>query len=103
MRTTIATMTGVLVLTIFMGHAQAADPLRTEPYPVELQAGELFQICKSGEVICPASAPLCDDIKVVDVIETLNGLEFKGISPGETLCSVMSANRLRRVFRIIVR
>jgi len=103
MRTTIVTMVALLVLTVFTGHAQAADPQRTEPYPIELQVGEVFQICKSGEVICPVTAPLCDDIKTAYAVDTPDGLGFKGISPGWTLCSVMSVNRLRRVFRITVR
>jgi hypothetical protein len=68
-----------------------------------LQVGGVFQICKSGELICPPKATMCDDIKVVDVVDTPDGLAFKGISPGGTLCSAGSVNGLRRVFRITVR
>ncbi len=103
MRTTVVAMLAVLVLTAFTGHVQGAEPLRTEPYPVELQVGEVFPICKTGEVICPVSVPLCDNVKVVDFVDTPDGLAFKGISPGETLCSVMSVNKFRRVFRVTVR
>ena len=103
MRTTIAAMVGVLVLTLFTGHAHADDPQRTGPYPVDLQVGEVFQVCKSGEVICPARTTICDDIKVVDVVDTPDGVGYKGISPGWTLCSAGSVNGLRRVFRVTVR
>ena len=102
MRTTIATMVGMPVLTIFTGHAQAAEPQRTGPYQVELQVGEVFLICKSGELICPAQATMCDNIKVVDVVDTQDGLAFVGMSPGETLCSAGSVNGLRRVFQVTV-
>jgi hypothetical protein len=103
MRTTIAAIVGLLVLTtVFVGYAQCEGLQSTEPYPVKLQVGEIFQVCKSGEVICPVGAPICDDLKVVDVVDTPDGLGFKGISPGATLCSVMSGNGARRVFRITV-
>ncbi|HWS14897.1 MAG TPA: hypothetical protein VN450_01780, partial [Candidatus Methylomirabilis sp.] len=88
---------------------ESGDPKRNEPYPVELQVGEIFKVCTSGEVICPVRAPICDDLKIVDVVDTPDGLGFKGISPGTTLCSVMGGTSMsggfgfRRVFRITVR
>jgi len=112
MKTTIAAMVATLVFTVFVGYAQCEGLQSTypkqnyspsaEPYPVESQVGKIFQVCKSGEVICPVSSPICDDLKVVDVVDTPDGLGFKGISIGTTLCSVQSANGLRRVFRITV-
>lgn len=101
MKTTILTMLGVLVLAFFTSHAQAADPM--EPYPVVLHVGEVFQICKSGEVICPAIATICDDLKIIDLVLTPDGLGFNGISRGRTLCSAGSINGQRRVFGITVR
>ncbi|HYA89009.1 MAG TPA: hypothetical protein VEI57_18375 [Nitrospirota bacterium] len=104
MRATIVAMAGLLALTIYAGHArsEALQSPSTEPYPAVLQVDEIFQVCKSGEVICPVTVPICDDLKVVNVVDTPEGLGFKGISPGTTLCSVMSMNGIRRVFRITV-
>ena len=101
MRTTIARVVGLLVLIVLVSHVKVAGSQSNEPYPVTLQAGEIFHVCKSGEVICPVRAPICDDLKVVDVVDTPDGLGFKGITPGTTLCSVMSGGA-RRIFRITV-
>jgi hypothetical protein len=109
MRTTIAAMVGLLILTVFGGYAQCEGLQSTYPkqnyspsaehYGVELQVGKIFEVCKSGEVICPVSFPICDDLKVVNVVDTPDGLEYKGISPDTSLCSEQSAGH-RRVFRI---
>jgi hypothetical protein len=101
MKTTIAAMVNLLVLAVLVGYVQGAGAQGNEPYPVKLQVGEIFHVCTSGEVICPVRSPICDDLKVVDVVDTSDGLGFKGVSPGTTLCSVMSGGA-RRVFRIIV-
>lgn len=66
--------------------------------PVELQVGGIFQVCKSGEVICPVRFPICEDLTLVDVVDTPDGLGLKGISPGATHCSIMSFIGTRRVF-----
>ena len=104
-----ATNVGVLVLimlTTFWNNAQTADPLPPQypgPYPVELKVGEIFIISKSVEIVSPVRFPICDDIKVVDVVDTPDGLAFKGIAPGKTLCSVASGvSGARRVFAITV-
>ena len=52
--------------------------------------------------MCPAEAPICDDPKVATWSFGDAGLEFKGVAPGETLCSAGSRNRLRRVYRVTV-
>ncbi len=103
MRATIVAMAGLLVLTVFVGSAQSDDLQNTEPYPVVLNVGEIFHVCIAGLLICPARDPICDDVKVVNFVDTTDGLAFKGISPGTTLCSVESLNRLRRIFRVTVR
>src|SRR3970282_525331 len=59
-----------------------------EPYPVELKVGEVMIISKSFDIVTPVITPLCDDLKVVDVVDTPDGPAFKGIAPGKTLCSV---------------
>jgi hypothetical protein len=105
MRTTIA---AVIVMLLFLftgsaGRAQEASPLRDEPYSVDLQAGETFKVCLSGQIACPAITPICDDVKVVLPVDTPDGLGFKGVGPGTTLCSAASATGQRRVFRFTVR
>jgi hypothetical protein len=104
MKTMIAVVVGLLTLPMPTGFAQAADASRDEPYPVDLLVGETFEVCKSGLIICPAIAPICDDLKVVDVVDTPDGLGFKGIASGTTLCSAGGAGGQapRRVFRITV-
>jgi len=72
-------------------------------HPVELSAGETFDVCRSGQIVCPATIPICDDPKVVVPVDLADGLGFKGVSPGTTLCSAASAVGPRRVFRITVR
>ncbi|HZD55025.1 MAG TPA: hypothetical protein VE080_02100 [Candidatus Aquicultoraceae bacterium] len=83
--------------------AEEAGALRDEPYPVELSVGETFRVCDSGEVVCPAISPICDDLKVAEPVDTRDGLGFRGRVPGTTLCSAASTAGIRRVFRIVVR
>jgi len=73
------------------------------PYPVELSAGEIFKVCESGQIVCPATRPICDDPKVAAPVDTPDGLGFKGVGPGTTLCSAAAASGQRRVFSITVR
>ena len=81
-------------------HARAQD----EPFPIELRVGETFEACTSGQIVCPARTPICDDLKIaVPVDVSGGGLGFKGVGPGTTLCSAASAVGPRRVFRITVR
>jgi hypothetical protein len=82
------------------GKARAQD----EPFPVELRAGETFDACASGQIVCPAKRPICDDPNVAIPVDVSGGgLGFKGVGPGSTLCSAASAVGPRRVFRITVR
>ena len=83
----------------------AAGPGRAQdgPFPVELRVGETFEACTSGQIVCPARAPICDDPNVVVPVDANGGLGFRGVGPGTTLCSAASAVGPRRVFRITVR
>jgi hypothetical protein len=93
----IALVFGALLVTAHP--AQAQD----EPFPIKLQVGETFDVCASGQIICPARTPICDAPKVVVPVDVSGGLGFQGVSPGTTLCSAASAAGPRRVFRITVR
>ena len=93
----IALVFGVLFVTAH--HVRAQD----EPFPIGLQVGETFDACASGEIVCPARAPICDDPKVAVPADVDGKLGFRGVGPGTTLCSAASAVGPRRVFRITVR
>jgi hypothetical protein len=96
----------LLALTAFAGIAHTADappPQYPGPYPVELTVGEIFRVCNTGEILCPVVYRICDDLKVVDVVDTPDGLGFQGIAPGTTLCAASGIEGPRRVFRINVR
>ncbi len=93
----IALVFGVLFVTAH--DARAQDGV----FPVELQVGETFDACTSGQIVCPASVPICDDPKVAIPVDVNGGLGFQGVGPGTTLCSAASAVGPRRVFRITVR
>ncbi|MCL2102487.1 MAG: hypothetical protein FWH25_00430 [Syntrophorhabdaceae bacterium] len=86
--------------------ALAAEPVTTDSdgiHNVKLKVGEDFDVCLSGEVVCPASMSICDDLKVVNLVDLPTGLGFRGVGPGTTLCSTGSAVGPRRIFRITVR
>src|SRR3989304_10281285 len=103
MRTKIVVILILIILTTFCNHAQTADaPTQYPgPYPVELKVGEVIIVSKSFDIVPPVITPICDDLKVVDVVDTPNGPAFKGITPGKTLCSVRAgAGGHRRVFSI---
>jgi hypothetical protein len=93
----IAVVFGVLLVT--------AQPVRADDgaFPVGLQAGETFDACASGQIVCPARSPICDDPKVAVPADVGGGLGFKGVGPGSTLCSAASSVGPRRLFRITVR
>ena len=93
----IALVFGTLFATVHYARAQ------DEPFPVELRVGETFEVCASGQIICPARTPICDNPKVAVPVDVPGGLGFQGVAPGTTLCSAASAAGPRRVFRIIVR
>ena len=93
----IALFFGVLFVTAH--HVRAQDGA----FPVGLQVGQTFDACASGQIVCPARAPICDDPKVAVPADVNGGLGFKGIGPGTTLCSAASSVGPRRIFRITVR
>jgi hypothetical protein len=101
---TFVTLLAATVLAGWVGTARCAEiPPPPEPYPVELKVGELFEPCRSGEIACPARGPICDDGRVVAVVDTPDGIGFKGVGRGTTLCSAAGSTGFRRVFRITVK
>ena len=87
----------VLIVTAHDARAQDGT------FPVGLQVGETFDACASGQIVCPARVPICDDPKVAIPVDVNGGLGFRGVGPGTTLCSAASSVGPRRVFRITVR
>lgn len=103
MKTTIIIVIGFLVLIMFVSDVKAGDPTESgQIHEVELQAGEVFKVCKSGIVVCPAIVSICDDANIVTIVNTPDGLGFKGVAPGSTLCSVGTTVGPRRLFRVTV-
>lgn len=96
-------MTGIAMVICIILAAVCNARAQDEPYPVELRVGETFEACASGQIVCPARAPICDDPKVAVPVDVSGGLGFKGVGPGSTLCSAASAVGPRRIFRITVR
>ena len=85
-----------------IGPAQA-EGAASDIYQVELAPGQDFDMCRSGEIVCPAKAAICDDLKIAVPVDLPSGLGFRGVNAGTTLCSAASAIGPRRVFRITVR
>jgi hypothetical protein len=87
--------------------ARAGEPpLPRDPdgYPVvTLKVGERYPICRSGLILCPATVPICDHLAIATMDLGKEGLEIVAVSPGRTVCSAMSTNQLRAVFRVTVR
>jgi len=88
-----------------MGTLPAQEVLSADSdiFQIELSEGQDFDICQSGEIVCPAKVPICDDPKVAVPVDLPSGLGFRGVAKGTTLCSAGSAVGPRRVFRITVR
>lgn len=81
---------------------------RDKPFPVQIEIGATLDVCTTGQVVCPAMYPRCDDPKVaIPVVDHLDGggwrLGLRGVSPGTTLCSVLSQTGARQVFSVTVR
>ena len=68
----IALVFGTLFVTVH--HARAQD----EPFPVERRVGETFEVCTSGQIVCPARTPICDDPKVAVPVEVQGGAGLPG-------------------------
>jgi hypothetical protein len=94
---------GIALLAVAAIAAAGPSLAQDEPFPVELSVGETFDVCASGQIFCPARAPICDDPNVAIPVDISGMLGFQGVGPGTTLCSAASSIGPRRVFRITVR
>ncbi len=101
----VAGLAAFTALAALAGDARAADAPSSPtaaPYPVRLRVGQVFEVCKTGEVTCPIVRHICDDLKVVNLVETPDGLGFKAVGPGTTLCVASGNTGAGRLFRITV-
>jgi hypothetical protein len=95
----------VVALLLISFAAAADDPApSSEPYPLSIKVGKSIALCKTGTITCPAASAICDDVAVVEATTTSEGLVFKGIKEGKTVCSAASSSGLgsRRVYRVTV-
>ncbi len=108
MKRAVSIVAGLVVsaaLAAFAGVVPAADvpsPPADAPYPVTLRVGQVFEVCKAGQVICPIVRHICDDPGVVDLVETPDGLGFRAVGQGTTLCAVSGTPGAGRLFRVTV-
>jgi hypothetical protein len=74
------------------------------PPPIALKVGEALVLSRAGLLIFPGNSPICDDPKVAVGELTPQGLAFRGVGPGSTLCSAMHGHEVsgRRVFKVTV-
>lgn len=107
MRSLAASCIALLALALApAGSSRAQD--KDKPLPVEIKVGATLDVCATGQVVCPAMYPRCDDLNVaVPVVDNLDGggwrLGLQGVGPGITLCSVLSTTGARQVFSVTVR
>jgi hypothetical protein len=83
--------------------AAQRPPDPDKPREISLAVNQSVSVCQTGTVMCPATAPICDDPSVASMRDRGQGLEIVGHKKGKTLCSVMSTNQLRQVFSVTVR
>jgi len=96
---------GILAAIALAALGAAAQPAADEPHPLKLKVGESIAVCKTGTILCPANNAICDDASVVSAdVNGGEGLTFKGLKPGTTLCSAATGSGLgaRRVYRVTV-
>jgi hypothetical protein len=97
-------LTAAIAFAALQAVAEQAAPA-SEPHPLKIRVGESVAICKTGTIQCPANNPICDDATVVGAAaQGSDGLVFKGLKPGTTLCSAASGAGFghRRVYRVTV-
>lgn len=104
MRPALAPLLAALPLALAASPSNAADPPTPDrPYQLEVAVGGVAEICDTDWIGCPAGAAICDDRKAATRVSGKLGVAFKGVAPGETLCSAASHGwGACRVFRATV-
>jgi hypothetical protein len=103
MRNILSLFIGLLMLAAFTGSVYAGNPDPDDEYTVvKIKVGDVFKICKSGLVVCPVRTPICDDPELIDLVDTPDGLGYKAMAKGSTICSVQSNVGQRFIFRLVI-
>jgi hypothetical protein len=91
-------------LIVLLALAASAAGAEDGPYPLTIEAGKTVAVCKTNTIACPAASPICDDTSVVDARFGAEGLIFKALKPGKTLCSAAAngGGGPRRLYAITV-
>lgn len=100
-----ATLRSVRTAAVALAVALVGLPaVAQEPHPLRLVVGGTLAICKTGTILCPAGAAVCDDTTVAAFEAGPDGLALRALKPGTTLCSAASASGAgpRRVYRVTV-
>jgi hypothetical protein len=108
MRSFAAPCAALLATVTLAAAGSTAGQDRDMPFPVQIKVGAILDVCATGQVVCPAMYPRCDDPKIaVPVVDNLDAggwrLGLQGASRGTTLCSVLSTTGARQVFVVTVR
>lgn len=91
-----------MVLTVLTLALAATSVLGDGTFPITVKVGGSVNICKSGTIICPATAPICDDGSVATMRDGSEGMEIVGVGAGQTTCSAMSSSFVRVVYAVTV-
>jgi len=74
--------------------AAAADP---GEIPLTVAVGALAPVGPG-----PVRQVICDDGGIVEIVDTDQGPAMRGLRPGKTVCSLIDAMSVRRVYRVTV-
>jgi hypothetical protein len=87
-----------------IAQAENGGPSSGAPYSLVVKVGESAAVCKTGTILCPAAGAICDDTSIAVGETTGEGLVFKGLKPGATLCSARasSGQGMQTIYRVTV-
>lgn len=63
----LASITAITVATslaVWLARAHALEPQKDEPHTLAIQVGGTVKLCRTGTIVCPACAVICDDLSV---------------------------------------
>ncbi len=91
----VAVAVAVAAAIAFAAHSPRADD--PGEIPLAVAVGAVVPIGPG-----PVRQVICDDVSVVQLLDTDEGPALKGLSPGQTLCSLVNAASVRVVYRVTV-